>query len=369
MKRLVFGLISACTIVASIAACSSSSSNDSPQSVCSSFANALIANEQKCEGSIDPSQVSASAARYSELCEAQIALPGVASNYRSLLSACASAVQAADCNTSIEQLTACNISVTGTLANAAPCSAAIECQSGSCSAGSLSQSADGGSSSCGTCQPALADGASCESGGVCVTGDTCVFTTSSDGTFSAICTKKTAPGGAGATCTTSGDCAPPYHCAPPVGSSETGVCAAAATAGTACDVTSDCTSGLVCAVNFTNGGAGGGPNNTCVVALTSGATCTEGQCAIGLACDMTSNTCKPFTFGAPGAECDGVTKLCSNGGCNVENVSDAGASAQDTCPTIIADGQPCDVTSGSAVCDEFASCTNGTCTLTPATCN
>jgi len=366
MKTRIFGFISASIGIASVIACSSSSSGSgSTADACASYGNAIVAYQAKCSGSLDPAQNSAVVSRYTTLCQSELTLPGVAPNVGSVLSACASAIAAADCNTNTGDLDACNTAVDGTLANGTSCSSSVQCQSGDCNITATGGSGDGGTATslnCGTCAPALADGADCTGTGNCVTGDTCEFNSSADGGFSATCVAKPKPGALGAACDSSKTCAAPNHCAFGA-SSETGTCAAPVASGAACEQSSDCASGLVCA---------GTATRVCAAPLAAGATCTGGDCAVGFGCDQTSNKCAKYTFGAPGASCDGVVSLCSKGTCNVAasggGTGTGGAGATGTCPTIIADNGACVSSNSAAQCDEFASCTNGICVFIPATC-
>jgi hypothetical protein len=65
-------------------------------------------------------------------------------------------------------------------------------------------------------------------------------------------------------------------------------------------------------------------------------------------------TCKPITYGAPGDPCDGTNAFCGAGFCNF-TASPAGGLPTGTCPTIVADGQPC-TPAQAAVCDTYATC-------------
>lgn len=358
-----FRFLSAVTFAAAAAsaalACSSNNDGGGTGGACQSYANALVAYEQRCTGDIDPSQQSAIAARYAQLCTGALSLPGVP-DISSQLSTCASNLGSAACNASTNQVDGCDIETNGTLDDGAACAIGTECKSGDCQISTSGLDDDGGAApTCGKCKAAVADGADCSNGGVCVTGDTCVYS-SQDGGFSGVCQKKTAPGGAGATCTTADDCKSPNYCS--FGTNETGTCTAPAASGETCGSNNECAAGLVCT---------GQTSRTCGQPVGEGGACFSGECAAGLACDYSSNTCAKIQFGAAGATCDGVTLRCSRGECKIAATSGGdGGSVPTTgvCPTIIADGQPCDDTSTTTTCDEFASCVNGTCVLVPAAC-
>jgi hypothetical protein len=356
--RIPRSLMASALVVGFLAACGSSSTSTG-NSACQNYAKAFVSYQARCSGTVDPTRTNSVVGRYGQLCQAELSQPGVASSTSDALNACATAIQGADCNISFEQLDACVISIAGTLANGATCTDPAQCSSGSCSASTTTT--NGGGVSCGTCQPAIADGAPCADGGACVSGDTCTVSTSGDGgTGSPICTARPALGDIGAACTANTECKAPNHCAVTfTNGNESGTCAAPIAAGGTCTEKTDCTSGLICT---------GAASRTCTTPLSVGASCNGGDCGVGFACDATFK-CIAITFVAPGGTCDGDERFCSQGSCPI---ADDGTNADPTgtCPTIIADGQPCDAASTTtAQCDTFAICTNGKCALGPATCN
>ncbi|MEO7109826.1 MAG: hypothetical protein ABI183_05270 [Polyangiaceae bacterium] len=370
MKRYIFSLISVSVLAASFAACSSSSSNGStsgdggPTSsgdACSQYAAANNAYTIKCSGGIDPAQSNANVARFKTLCDALEKLNGISTTFDSDIGACAAAINAADCTTAVEQIPECNAGIpNGTLATGAPCASGLQCSSGGCSAGA--QDADGGSTNCGTCQDPVADGKDC-SAGPCVTGDTCSLSIDSSGSLAETCTKQAAPAAVGGSCGGDSDCLAPNHCNFATPDAATGTCAAPGAAGASCSANQNCSTPLVCT---------GGDTEACTTAVAAGCTCAvSSDCAVGTACDTTSLKCAAFTYGKPGATCDGTIALCSQGQCNTPTSSgdaDAGP-VSGTCPTIIADGQACNQDDSSTTCDDYAACLNSVCTLLPATCN
>ena len=325
-----------------------SSSDNAGDSACTTYGKALISFRGRCESSVDPAQESALVARYARQCQATLGLPGTSPDLPSVLSACAAQIQGASCNTGYAQLDACSKIPEGSLGNGSPCASDLQCASGSCS---VSTGSGAGAGSCGTCQPAIADGAACDQGGACVPGDTCIFSASG-----ATCQKTPALGDVGAACATNEACKAPNHCALAAGATN-GSCAAPVAAGGACVESTDCASGLLCT---------GGNARTCNPPLGAGAACVGGDCAVGYQCDA-DLTCHAVVFVAPGGTCDGDERFCSQGRCPIDQ-TDTATDPTGTCPTIIADGQPCDPASTSAQCDAFAACVGGTCTLLPATC-
>ena len=326
-----------------------SSSDANGDSACTTYGKALISFRARCEGTVDPAQENALVARYAKLCQATIGLPGASPDLPSVLSACAAQIQGASCNTGYAQLDACAKMPEGSQANGSACASDLQCASGTCNMNASSGGEAG--ATCGTCAPAIADGAACDQGGACVAGDTCIFSASG-----ATCQKTPPLGDVGAACSTNDGCKAPNHCAIASGSTS-GSCAAPVAGGGACVESTDCASGLICS---------GGNSRTCNVPLGAGAACTGGDCGVGFACDA-DLTCHPVSFVAPGGTCDGDERFCSQGLCPIDP-SATGSDPTGACPTIIADGQPCDPASTSTQCDAFAACVGGTCTLLPATC-
>lgn len=371
MKRFIFSLISVSVFAASFAACSSSSSNGStsgdggPTSSndsCSKYAAANNAYTLKCSGGLDPARSAANASRFTTLCDALEKLNGISPTFDSDIAACATAINAADCTTAVEQIPECSSGIpNGTLDTGAACSSGLQCASGGCSAGT--QSADGGSSDCGTCQAPVADGADCSSA-PCVTGETCSLSIDGSGNLAETCTKQNPPAAVGGTCSSDSDCAAPNHCNFATADAQTGTCAAPGAAGATCDANQNCSTPLVCT---------GSSAEVCTNPVAAGGACqASSDCAVGTACDTATSKCLATTYGKAGATCDGTITLCSQGQCNLPQSSgdDAGAApTTGTCPTVIADGQACDDNDTSTTCDDFAACTNSICTLLPATCN
>lgn len=366
MKRLFFSLISISLVAASMGACSSSSSGPSAAGDsgtgavdnCAAYAAATNAYNVKCTGGVDTAHVSANNARFTTFCDALEKLDGISPTFDSAIAACAAKINAADCNTGIDQIPECGSGIpNGTLDVGAPCASGLQCASGGCSAGL--QGDDGGSSTCGTCQAPVADGADC-SAAPCVAGDAC--TLGFDGqNLTETCTKVNPPAADGASCTADSDCSGPDHCNYATADATTGTCAAPAAAGGSCSANQNCAASLVCT---------GGDTQVCTAAVAVGGACTAStDCVVGAGCDSTSK-CAALTYAAPGGACDGNTGLCSQGTCNVPSSGggDAGP-ATGTCPKIIPDGQACDDSDASQTCDDYAGCLNGVCVLVPATCN
>src|SRR5262249_13488341 len=89
----------------------------------------------------------------------------------------------------------------------------------------------------------------------------------------------------------------------------------------------------------------------CAQQKAAGAACMSTQeCAKGLLCDPASMTCGKETFVQAGQPCGGGV-TCEVGSCPMTGV----------CPTIIADGKPCDTSNKAETCDVFSSCDQGVC--------
>jgi hypothetical protein len=162
---------------------------------------------------------------------------------------------------------------------------------------------------CGACANRLSAGAPCN----VATDDCAVGLSCFDGSCRAT-------GQRGAACASASDCAPPLTC------KSLGSCDDVAFTGQSCFVDSDCTTDQ--------------------------------------ACDTSSYICTPFQFGQAGAACDGHVRRCEAGGCNI-----AASASTGTCPTVLGDASPCDPGDRSTVCDNYASCFDGTCQIVdPSSC-
>jgi hypothetical protein len=136
---------------------------------------------------------------------------------------------------------------------------------------------------------------------------------------------------------------------------------ACGTPGTSCLPNAEC-SGGTCLVY--DAGAPTAP----VAAGGACGTATTGNCGAGLVCS--NGSCASPTYGAAGQPCDYGTKACLVGSCGggvVMPEPDGGIpTPTGTCPTVIADGQPCDGSSAAATCDTYAACIGGICQATPS---
>ncbi len=330
-----------------VVACSSSSSSGDS---CGAFFDSTTAYTQACSSS--SSGKTKDKARFLQTCQLSLAAPGT-SLTPAAVDACAAAYRsaAASC-TSADVEKACS-TAPGALADGAACGGSEQCASTYCKKESSSSSTT--ETGCGKCAATVALGAACDAAkDRCVRGSSCKTTgTSTTGTCTASTSATKVPEG-GACVSETGSfssCDAGLRCDFP-----TKKCAKLVASGEACLATSDCQKGLACV------------GNRCGAKVAVGGTCaTSSDCVNGAACDATKK-CAAYTFGAPGDACDLGTKQCAKGSCTGVTVGTSGVTPG-KCPTIIADGQPCDTKSETARCDEYASCIGGKCQIfDPSTC-
>ncbi len=203
-------------------------------------------------------------------------------------------------------------------------------------------------------------------GSVCVSDMQCAGANGYCRVQSGVCGTCATRGAAGAQCVADADCEHGLVCgkgpSPALGSPalEGGTCVAPGGVGESCPMTNTCLAALAC-VDF-----------VCAERAPAGARCQPlaHNCdeAQGFVCD--SNTvCEKIRTATAGAACgystaDGSLTECTGGGwCNTNGTGVAG-----TCESALADGAPCDATSGP-FCLAPAACTNGVCLLPdPAAC-
>jgi hypothetical protein len=331
--RVVVAVCVVCATGVTELGCSSSSGSGAAGGVsaaCDQSFDAYVATAS-CDVALSTSEVARLRPIFDAACAAQFSLPGSGLTAASL-AACAQAVQASPCLGT--NFPACSNTPAGTLAVDAPCASDTQCASAFCALQTVT-TGNGGetTSTCGTCAATTPPGQSCAgSTPRCAPGTEC----SSD--VNPTCVP--IPWGAvGDTCNgATAFCNSDFTC------DGTGTCALPAAAGAACQVSQDCASPLVCAGSMCGNGD------------PVGATCTlDGTgCAHGLECDPTTYTCAAVTFANPGDPC-GDTTLCAVGQCNV-----GATGGSPTCPTLVADGQPCP-SDATSTCDTFSECFGGVC--------
>jgi hypothetical protein len=297
---------------------------------CDDYFQTLVLGPCGSSAPLPPDDVARLRSRLNTVCTEALALPGTGLTSAGL-EACISAVQSQGCSVLDQPIGPCRFA-TGSLAVGSPCTSSVQCASGVCTSGELT--ADGGQTVCGTCAATAAVGQPCGGSQDCAANAVCSNST---------CVAYTSVG-LGASCGQAVQCNPGLYC------SEAATCTAQGGAGTSCVNDSDCTPPLVCP-----------PSNTALTCQSpggAGAPCEISQdCASGLVCGEISNICGTATFATAGQACSEYV------GCEVGACPFAGGTIGGVCPTVIADGQPCDETDATTTCDTFASCEGGTCVL------
>jgi hypothetical protein len=116
----------------------------------------------------------------------------------------------------------------------------------------------------------------------------------------------------------------------------------------ACELTFECKAPLSCI------------NKQCSEQLGAGGDCaTEARaCAPDFVCAKATKKCTAPTFVKPGETCDGDLIQCDLGSCRVTAPATTG-----TCPGILPDGAACDSADRTKICDAYALCMEGKCTV------
>jgi hypothetical protein len=297
--------------------------------VCDDYFQALFGTG--CIGGQRPADdLSRLEARWGTVCQSALALPGQGIT-DALLESCSAAVQAGGC--AAMNGSACNFTPAGTLAAGSACQDNSQCQSASCS--TVASSA-----SCGTCNPTIPVGQRCNGSG-CGAGAAC-SSIGGPSTCQAI-----TYGASGEACDGySRQCNEGLACR-----SATHTCVTPGGAGAACGTTTDCAPPLVCPTTQ-------GSPSTCQQPGAAGAPClTDNDCAPSFGCATSLRQCAAITWVAAGQPCS-ETARCLAGNCPYGPTGPSGA-----CPTVIADGQPCTLGDAATTCDIFAQCLAGTCRL------
>ena len=331
MQRKLRRVVAILLWVAPFAACKGTSAD-----TCGTLWDSLQSYFRAC--SPQAQTIFGSRDRYVRACKLELDAPG-APSYAAAVDKCSATVRSEKATCSLD-LSACVIP-NGTLAVGAGCGNDAQCNTGFCQVSTVA-------SACGKCAAVVTVGQPCVIGtDHCATNSGCVASgTPGAGT----CTANTTVD-IGSTCDNGAlKCKPGARCD---GTSKT--CVALASGGASCTFADQCVNPLACAAG------------TCATGKKSGESCSvddhgQSDCLPSLVC-TTAGTCGAASFAGPGAQCDDVSTFCQKGTCvrNADRVY--------ICPTIIADGQPCDETVATSQCDDDASCSNGACAIfNPATC-
>jgi hypothetical protein len=278
--------------------------------------------------------------RFDAVCAAAMALPGQGAT-SSTLDACASALRNGGCVMLDADSGPCAFA-SGTLAGGSACVSDGQCQSGTCTPST--SATDGGYGPCGTCAAPSAIGQACQSHS-CGPSAACMYSNGNS-----TCVSVTVSGSGHSCDGYAVQCSQGLVC-----NQATLTCSSPAAAGATCAKDGDCASPLVCPPASSAGTSG----STCQSPGATGARCrNDFECAAGIACDPWAQTCGPRTWAAPGQACGSGVARCYVGVCPNESSGGGGV-----CPAVVADGQPCDPTSGTTTCDAFAQCVGGRCVL------
>jgi len=340
ISRLV---LSGVSVIGALVACSSSGGGTGPavptpadpNATCDSYFDVLFTTPVTCAGLDVPTAILADEkSRFRTLCTQALSYPGegiTANTLRDCIAASGSQCRGTT------GLAAC-LAQKGTLADGAACNSANQCLNGGCSTTTTVNDAGATSTTCGTCNKAVAVGGACSPAGVCLVGAECV---------NSLCV-------ADASVDVGGSCISAISCKPNL-SCNGGKCAALGAHNDKCVGSADCKDTLVCL------------NGACAAGIPLGGDCTKAPfgCAQGV-CEGMTKKCTTLSLVKPGDACgfinNGVVG-CAKGNCNLVPNTAAG-----TCPAVIPDGQACTPGDKTKTCDFLAACLNGTCTLGSTIC-
>ncbi|MBX3223027.1 MAG: hypothetical protein KF795_21120 [Labilithrix sp.] len=308
-----------------------------PRSACSVYLDALVERDARCSSR---EMSAASRARYEQLCENNLAAPGVVDGSASL-ARCADATRSTACDREPE----CEVDP-GELPGGAACGIDAQCQSASC--------VKSGSDSCGTCAEHAPVGAPCDRL-ECVEGSRCVLLPGGETKCVALSIRK-----AGESCLEeTSACDKGLRCV--TDESAKATCLPLGEAGAACEENTACADGLRCI------------RLKCAAPLAEGVPClvVRDECEVGLGCDRTERTCRKIVDVAAGAACDPLTRRCAQGICQGSSITGDERNAvitPGTCVEPLADGAACKERGApghaeSPPCDAPAACIAGKCAL------
>jgi hypothetical protein len=294
-------------------------------------------------------------ARFEQVCQYELALPGSGWTEAELDACTSDAPEACD--------------IRGSLSAGAACAYDFQCQSGHCLSGDPRPSAS--AFICGTCGSMAAAGQSCAQSEACAQGSVCVNTTPTARNPQSTCLPIFV-GGMGAPCDDlSWLCAGELYCDP-----DASRCSTPAKLGEAC-LPRPCEWSLDC----------WGAPAVCRHPGSAGEECGQDcDCAPPLGCFSKPprvyedaegglwarpQLCNAVTWVAPGGACSTPESRCLIGSCSDQGHGFGpppppppnGESPPGTCPTVIPDRQPCDINDALTTCDTFSECFQGICAL------
>lgn len=303
-----------------LAAACSKVDSESPESACNAWASASLDYYARCGVPFSESTLAAEKARLTTACVKQQALPGSGFT-TAFLEGCATATRGAACRISI--LPACD--PVGTLADGAACVSDEQCKSTVCKR-MLSTDA------CGTCATFAPLGSACTKDSECAVDAYCDRTTMK-------CAARVISGVGGPCDNSKGQrCDESGYC------DDANVCRPRAQVGESC-LSAQCAGDLRC-----------DSTRKCVAVKTVG----EGEACDGelLQCGPTyrcaAGKCRKVVLAKPGEDCSAEGQ-CERGECDWSGTR--------KCPTVIPDGGACSIGSATTMCDYFAACKDGKCTM------
>ncbi len=348
LKTTSFALLTSVALgfLALTGGCSSSAS--STDAACDNYFSAAFSDRCK-SGTVSAERRGQIQARFRTVCQQGLAAPGTGIT-ASYLDKCAAALSATACGGSSTP-DECKTPA-GTLTDGTACDDSSQCKSSYCKKSTTTTTTDAGTSSetadCGVCAATIAAGGDCDLTGEtrCAPDTTCIPSGTTGTAGKCTTGVKNDVGGA---CGASGTgCKSGLSC-----DFKTLKCVAPGGAGATCSSTSDCQQpDLACVAKV------------CKARVGDGAACTSSaECQAQLGCNPTTHVCGKRPNAKGGEPCTSFT-VCDTGSCNIAQDGTDG-----TCPTLIADGAACTSDSRAAVCDEFADCKGGVCKVSdPSAC-
>ncbi|MEO6418094.1 MAG: hypothetical protein ABIP39_01705 [Polyangiaceae bacterium] len=319
---LLLRLVTISLLAVTIASCRADKAD--PVDACGAYFDAQVQVQARCgqTAALAPDENARERTRFLAACKLTLDEPGTGMT-ADWLNACANSIKTDLCS-NVQFDPACT-TPTGGVETGQPCSSHAQCQTGICGG-------PGTGGACGTCSPVLRTGDACVPGGPpCNKSAQC-----DQGTCVAV-----VRGELGASC----DRGKP-DCKTGICDIRTHACALPLLAGSPCSSDWECAdnltcSGFACTPVVAEGAA-------CAVAV--GSTPSSAPCPVTLVCSQSTKTCVGVHVAKGGEACDVDVTRCELGSCS-----------GGTCPKVLADGDPCEPSSGTTTCDFFAECKDGKC--------
>jgi hypothetical protein len=334
---LAFSSLSLVFVASALAgtACSSATA-DAATTACDRYFHAL---DNECTRIPSEAVQSNNSARAPAACKRALTASGVATTPADLDACSAVLEKRVSCDAALETPAECEPKP-GTRPDGAGCGGDAQCKSTFCKIGQTPVTTPEGTThqrdACGTCAATVAENATCNgTSDRCVTGYQCL---------SGKCLKVAVSDVDGPCGNQTARCKDTLLC-----DNLTRKCAALKAAGASCLGSFECEGPLACVAN------------KCGVRVAEGGACSSNECDHTLRCDETTQKCVKYEFVKAGAACT-PTSICEPLGIACPSSA--------TCPTVVADGQACDLGAAAArICNSYATCRDGKCVLDdPNTC-